>query len=105
MNYKKERWHSFKFISIVIGVVMLTVSVFFPAAAQAPTLNPTPSQKQAEIDPADLEQFLDEFFNAQMDELHVPGVAIAVVDNGEIILAKGYGFADLEDEIHIPWRG
>jgi CubicO group peptidase (beta-lactamase class C family) len=101
MNYKKERWHSIKFISIVIGIVMLTVSVFFPAAAQAPTLNPTPAQKQAEIDSIDLEQFLDEFFTTQMDELHISGVAISVVDNDEIILAKGYGFADLENKIPV----
>jgi hypothetical protein len=35
----------------------------------------------------DLELFVDEFFNAQMDELRVPGAAITVVAHGEIILA------------------
>ena len=101
MDDKKGRWHSFNLFSIVIGIVMLAVLVSFPAAAQAPTLNSIPVQKQAEIDPVDLEQFVDEFFNAQMNELHVPGVVITVVDNGEIILAKGYGFADMDKGIPV----
>jgi len=101
MNNKRTSWHSFNLFSITIGVVMLAALVSFPVATQTPTLNSVPSQKQGEIDPADLELFVDEFFNAQMDELHVPGVAITVVDNGEIILAKGYGFADLDIEIPV----
>jgi CubicO group peptidase (beta-lactamase class C family) len=100
MNNKKERWYSLNLLSVGIGIVMLAVLVSFPAAAQASVtpLNSIPPKRQVEIDPVDLEQFLDEFFNAQMDELHVPGVAISVVDHGEIILAKGYGFADLDNK-------
>ena len=91
MDDKKGRWHSFNLFSIVIGSVMLAVLVSFPAVAQAPVtpVKSTTPQGHAEIDPVDLELFLDEFFNAQMDELHVPGVAITVVDKGEIILANG----------------
>lgn len=100
MKIKKDRWHSFNLLTIVIGVIMLSVLVSFPAAAQASVthLKSTPSQGHVEIDPVDLELFVDEFFNAQMDELHVPGAAITVVDHGEIILAKGYGFANLEQK-------
>ena len=103
MNNKKERWYSLNLLSVGIGIVMLAVLVSFPAAAQASVtpLNSIPPKRQVEIDPIDLEQFLDEFFNAQMDELHVPGVAISVVDHGEIILAKGYGFADLDNKIPV----
>jgi len=100
MNNKKKRWHSFNLLSIVIGAIMLAVLASFSAAAQAPVthLKSTSSQEHVEIDPVDLELFLDEFFNAQMDELHVPGAAITMVDHGEIILAKGYGFANLEQK-------
>ena len=48
------------------------------------------------MDPAELEAFADGFFPAQMEELHIPGVSFVLVQNGEIILVKGYGAADLE---------
>lgn len=31
-----------------------------------------------------------------MDTLHIPGIVVAVVRGEEILLSKGYGFADLE---------
>lgn len=48
------------------------------------------------VDPAELEAFADSFFAAKMEELHVPGVAFIFVEGGEVVLAKGYGYADLE---------
>jgi CubicO group peptidase (beta-lactamase class C family) len=47
------------------------------------------------MDPAELASFSDQFFPAQMDKLHIPGVSLIVVQNGKIVLAKGYGYADL----------
>ena len=47
------------------------------------------------IGPAELESFSDQFFPAQMEKLHIPGVSLIVVQDGRIILAKGYGYADL----------
>jgi CubicO group peptidase (beta-lactamase class C family) len=37
----------------------------------------------------------------RMDHYHVPGVSIAVVDNGEIKWAKGYGVANTTDELEV----
>ena len=48
------------------------------------------------IDPGELESFADGFFPAQMEKLHIPGVSFVLVQNGQVILAKGYGYADLE---------
>lgn len=48
------------------------------------------------IDPIELESFTDEFFSTQMARLRTPGVSFVLVQNGEIVLAKGYGYADLE---------
>jgi CubicO group peptidase (beta-lactamase class C family) len=42
-----------------------------------------------------MEAFLDGFFETKMAELHIPGAAIVVVQDGHVFLAKGYGFADL----------
>ena len=47
------------------------------------------------IDPAELASFCDQFFPAQMEKLHIPGVSFTVVQDGQVILAKGYGSADL----------
>jgi CubicO group peptidase (beta-lactamase class C family) len=53
------------------------------------------------IDPAELESFTDAFFPAQMEKLRIPGVSLIVVQNGEIVLAKGYGYADVEQGIPV----
>ena len=45
--------------------------------------------------PEEMEAFLDVFFEAKLAELHIPGAAIVVVKDGNVFLAKGYGFADL----------
>ena len=37
---------------------------------------------------------LDEFIRKQMHKRHVPGLSIAVIQDGKIIRAKGYGFID-----------
>jgi beta-lactamase family protein len=47
-------------------------------------------------DAKELEAFLDPIFAEQMAKLHIPGAAIAVVKDGQLFFAKGYGYADLE---------
>jgi CubicO group peptidase (beta-lactamase class C family) len=47
-------------------------------------------------DPKELEAFLDPIFTERMKKLHIPGAAIAIVKDGKIFFAKGYGSADLE---------
>lgn len=39
---------------------------------------------------------IDEYVRAEMEKEHIPGVAIAVVENGKLTHAKGYGVASLE---------
>ncbi len=48
------------------------------------------------IDGAELESFADEFFPAQMERLHIPGVSFVLVQSGEIVLSRGYGSANLD---------
>ena len=42
-----------------------------------------------------IETLIDSIVQDQLEELNIPGAAVSVVYNGEI-LAKGYGYADLE---------
>ena len=43
---------------------------------------------------------VDDFVQAEMQKQRIPGVSLAVVKNGQIILAKGYGYANVEH--HVP---
>jgi CubicO group peptidase (beta-lactamase class C family) len=57
----------------------------------------TPSRPQGPTDAGELETFLDSLLRRQMEERHIAGAAVAVVRNGELFFAKGYGYADLEN--------
>jgi D-alanyl-D-alanine carboxypeptidase len=39
---------------------------------------------------------IDDYIIAQMERLHIPGVSVAIVRDGRIVKAQGYGFANLE---------
>lgn len=45
-------------------------------------------------DAKELETFLDGAMSVAMETNHVPGAVVAVVKDGKILLAKGYGYAD-----------
>ncbi len=51
--------------------------------------------------PKELEAFMDGLIYSQMKEQDIVGVTLAVVQDGKIILLKGYGFADLENQIPV----
>lgn len=61
-----------------------------PAASQVPLLRP-----DQPIPPAELEAFIDGFVASRMATNGIAGVTVSVVQNGEVRLTKGYGFADL----------
>src|SRR4051812_24920278 len=46
---------------------------------------------------ADVSKKVDAYIARTMSEKKIPGIAVLVRRNGKIILAKGYGFANLED--------
>ena len=60
---------------------------------------PCPSEADSEAVPLTaptLERFLDSLLVAKMDTLRIPGLVISVVQGEDVLLEKGYGFADLE---------
>ena len=91
--------------------IMLTLVMLLPAVRSAMARDNTvapsrngpiaPSQAQGPTDPAELEAFLDDFFARTMEEYHVAGAAIAVVKDGTVFFSKGYGYADLENDIPV----
>lgn len=58
-----------------------------PAAPAANVVAPV-----APIDPAQLEAFVDGVVTTSMTRDHIAGVTVSIVQNGQVILKKGYGF-------------
>jgi CubicO group peptidase (beta-lactamase class C family) len=48
-----------------------------------------------------LRQRIDAYVRAEQKRLNVPGVAVAVVSHGRVVLAKGYGSANLEHQVPV----
>ncbi len=68
-----------------------------PREAAAPT-NTQPAngprlQPGTPIPPAELEAFVDGVVREAMTTGHIAGAAVSVVQNGQVVLKKGYGFA------------
>ena len=84
MNSKKLH-HSIWVLSLLV-----LVTVFLFSACKPETRDPQ------ERTPENVEAFADEFFTQAMRKHHIPGVSLVVVNNGEIQIAKGYGFANRE---------
>ncbi len=69
-----------------------------PAAAATPAPAPAPAIAQplaaaAPLPPAELEAFVDGVVRQAMASDHIAGATVAVVQNGQVVLKKGYGFA------------
>src|SRR5204863_6215305 len=64
----------------------------------APVLPPAPPLPELalphEVTKADLEAFLDALLPAQLQSRDIAGAVVAVVKDGQVLLAKGYGYAD-----------
>lgn len=59
------------------------------------------SKNEISSDVQKLSAFLDTFFTQKMSEYHVPGAAIVVVKDGELLLSRGYGYANIEKNIPV----
>jgi CubicO group peptidase (beta-lactamase class C family) len=96
------------FVTIALGC-LATTSVLF-VSAQAPkeksiirkdvqTIPPPPattSSTPPQLTAADLEAYLDGMMPAQLARENIAGAVIAVVKDGHVLFAKGYGFSDVE---------
>ena len=56
---------------------------------------PVPPATGHEMTGADLEAFLDGLMPAQLEREDIAGAVIAVVKNGQVLFAKGYGYSDM----------
>jgi CubicO group peptidase (beta-lactamase class C family) len=104
---KDIRWPRAQFASAwtlaacVLPVALVLLSSSLPCAAQDVTGWPlereaAPLPEDGPTHPEELVTLLDDFFSEQMAVSHLPGAVFVLVKDGEIFLAKGYGYADLE---------
>jgi len=62
------------------------------APPEPPRAGPRLAPEQS-IPPAELEAFVDATVQLAMDDKHIAGVTVSVVQDGRVVLEKGYGFA------------
>ncbi len=59
------------------------------------------SPASAPLNSQDVATFLDKYFAEHLEKFHVPGAAVAVVKDGEVIAMKGYGYSNVEQKIPV----
>lgn len=71
------------------------VFVLLIVAINAPSLAAAQSVAAIPITPESMANFFDTMIAQQMADAHVVGATVSVVKDGELLFAKGYGYADL----------
>ena len=95
-----------KFLALP-GAVLLILTILLspvgPARAQEDRVAPGKNVPAAPgpTDPAEMEAFVDELLGKEMEEYHIAGAAVSVVKDGKLFFAKGYGYADLKNNIPV----
>lgn len=84
-------------------LVAFSLSVGVPVVARGAEttraeLSISQNRAHGPTDAAEMEAFMDDLFAVQMEENHIVGAAVAVVKDGQLFFAKGYGYADAENK-------
>lgn len=111
-KYKLSR----NLIAVILGFSLFISVSLLPASAKdtpqfhilddrPPQLSPAdsltaPAASNLE-DPQELAAFVDDYFQQQLAKTNIPGAAISIVKDGEILFTKGYGYADLNQKIPV----
>ena len=92
-------------LSAVLLAIVFACHAQVPTV-QAPILAPParPSTTAAAapgthlLEPADLEAFFDGIFPLQLERSDIAGASVLVMKDGQVLLQKGYGFADIKSK-------
>jgi CubicO group peptidase (beta-lactamase class C family) len=114
-----RRWFRWGMLAILVIPLLFVPMSALPGLAQSDfNLPPSEPQQQQPIqpneapvapspsapglnDPQEFAAFVNQFFNEEMSKAHVPGAAISVVKDGELFFTKGYGYANVEEQIPV----
>jgi CubicO group peptidase (beta-lactamase class C family) len=87
---------------MILLTFVTLLSVVGSAAARENRITPVALwQLQGPTDSAEMESFMDGLLKQEMDENHIAGAAVAVVKDGKLFFAKGYGYSDIENKIPV----
>jgi CubicO group peptidase (beta-lactamase class C family) len=75
---------------------MRAVALLTAVLAYAAALSAQESERANAIDTAAVAAFADQFFPPESARRHIPGVVFVYVSGGEVALARGFGFAQVE---------
>ncbi len=87
----------------ILFVLIIALSQCLTAFAQSAPAAPAISTSAAGLQPpmlndiGALKAFVDQIMQKQIDDHRSPGGAIAIVMDGQVIFAQGYGYADVEN--------
>ena len=92
---KHRHRHSIVVLALIVALVTAPLgTTALPAARSS-----GPLSDQGDLrDRTATEAWLDETMAQQLETHQVPGAAVVVVSEDEVVLAKGYGYADLESQ-------
>src|SRR5262245_60587213 len=82
-------------VSLVL-LASLCLSTLGVAKVEARQKTPPPPSRRGLSDPREVETFLSGVLSVQLADDHIPGATVAVVKDGRLFFAKGYGDADLQ---------
>lgn len=88
-----------KFLSIAILCLFVAGLFFGPLPLSSAADEPAPpqtAQPAAQMTAEDVGAFLDGIIPQQLDRENIAGATVAVVKDGKLLFAKGYGYADVE---------
>ena len=80
----------------IAGASTLTINKEAQEIEQAHTSHKTIHNPT--LDLHQIESFSDDFFSKYMEQYCIPGGAVAIVQNGKVILQKGYGYSNVEQQ-------
>ena len=76
-------------------MAILPVALLLTAVAVTATAAPDPPDVPHAFSAADLTAFVDATVEDQLAKLKIAGAVVTIVKDGAVVLAKGYGFADI----------
>jgi CubicO group peptidase (beta-lactamase class C family) len=88
-------------VLLILTILLSTVGSAMAQEDRVPSrgnMPAAPSLAHRPTDPAEMEAFMDGLLKKEMDENHIAGAAVSVVKDGKLFFAKGYGYADLENQ-------
>jgi CubicO group peptidase (beta-lactamase class C family) len=85
-------------LSIAGSVVVALYHFVSPEGGSASVLrSQAPASASGPDDAQEVEAFFDDLIGKQLREEHVAGATVAVVKEGQLVFAEGYGYADWEE--------